>query len=161
MSVTNRLCINSRKSHHSIQMSIGKVLFLYIAERIHVCKGEILLLRTLQDGSTLCCIEEFSFLIQELESIPLLRIMGGCKYNTAVRFFENHSHLSCRGRSKTCLHHIDSARHSRSTYKLLDHITGKSGILSDNDLIPFTIWLRTAFLQFFTISICKLNDIDR
>ena len=73
--MTEKGIIACGESKDGIKMLIGKVSFLDISERIHICKCKVLLFSTLKDRSTFLRIEEFSLLVEKLEGIPLLRIM--------------------------------------------------------------------------------------
>ena len=75
MSVSHGFHIHCRKSKDSIKMIICKISFLYITEAVNIRKVEILALSTFENGGTFLGIEEFAFLVEKFEGIPLLRIM--------------------------------------------------------------------------------------
>ena len=142
-------------------MSIGKILFLNDTKRVNICKAEILSLSTCQNSCALFCIQELTLLVKEFESIPLLRIVRCRKDDTSICLFKHHCHFRCRSGSKTCLHHIHTAGNQRSADKLLHHISGKTGILADNNFISFAVSFRTTLSHLLAVSVSELYNVER
>ena len=155
------LHIYCRKLKHRIDMSIGEILFLNNSKRINIRKVKVLSLGTRQNSRSFFRVKELSPLVKELKSIPLLRIVRGCKDDTSVCLFKHDSHFSGRSGSEAGLHDIHTAGDKSSAHKLLHHITGKTRILADYHLIPRVTGLRTTFPHLFTISVCELYNIKR
>ena len=142
-------------------MHVREILFLDCSERIHISEIEIVRIGALKDGCPFCCIQKFPFLIQQLQGIPLFRIMRSCQDDSSVRLLENHCHLCGRSRRKTGLDYIHSTSYEASAYKLLHHFSRDSGILADNDLVSRVCRLWASFAKFYTVCISEFNNVNR
>ena len=142
-------------------MCISEVLLLDLSEVIHLCECEVLSLSACKHRCTLCRIKELTLLVEELEGVPLLRVMRSCKDDTSVSLFENHSHLCRRSRAESSLHNVNAASDQCSAHKVLDHVAGKTCVLTYNDLIALSRRLWSALAHLLAISVSELYNVKR
>ena len=135
--LADSLRIHGIKSKHCVYMLVGKVFFLDMPYGVNIAEIEIVLLCAGKDLRSFLCIQELPFLIQELQGIPLLRIVGSGQDYPSVSLFKDYSHFCSRCRSISGLYHIHAAGHKSPAYDLLHHLAGDPGILADDHPVPF------------------------
>ena len=77
----------------SIQVHVGIVLFRNLAKAVDPGEIESFSFSEVQDSLAFGSSEEFSLVIQQLEGIPLPRVVGGGQDDASVGSGESHSHL--------------------------------------------------------------------
>ena len=89
-------------------MSIGVVLVLHMSQVIHLGEGEVLRIRHPIDLSSLSIGEEGALVIEQLQGIPVLRVVAGRDDDTGVGSLLGDGKLCRRSGGKTNIHHVEA-----------------------------------------------------
>ena len=81
----------------------------------------------------LLCREELALLVEELEGIPLARVMAGCKDNTATCLRHGYCYLCGRSGGQADVYHVKAHTLQRAAYYHVDHVAGDTGITPKDD----------------------------
>ena len=117
------LHVHGFQSQDGIYMCISEVFLDDCTERVHIGEIEILLFRAFQNGRAFSRIQEFPFLVQEFECIPLFRVMRCCQYDTSVCLFEYDSHFRSRSGCIAGLDHVHAAGDEGTADELFHHFS--------------------------------------
>ena len=136
ISGTNRLHIHERKRQHPLDMLLLITRILdNLAQMLHIGEREILGSGDAQHLGSLSGIEELTPLVQQLQGIPLLRIMAGGQYNATASALHRHGHLGRRCRGKADVHHIKTHPHQGAHDDVPHHRPGDAGIAPHDNLV--------------------------
>ena len=75
---------------------------------LHVRVFERLALRDPEHLGALLGIQELASLIEQLQRVPLLRVMASGQDNTATSALHSHGQLRCRSRRQVNVDHVES-----------------------------------------------------
>ena len=118
----DRLGVNVFELEYLIQMPVSEILLNDCPYGINICKVEVSGLGAVQNCLAFSGIEELALLIEELEGIPLPRVVGGCENDPAVSFRKNDCHFCRRCGSQTRLDDIHTAGCNGAANQILDHL---------------------------------------
>ena len=133
-------------------------VFTVRAEFIHFRKIESFGLSDTKYLVSFFFIQEFSFFIQKLQSIPLFGIVRGGQDNTAAGAFHGYSQLSGRGRSQINVHYVPAHTHKGTYYHILYHFARDARITAYYNLVTF---YSTRFADKGSVCRSKLHDVER
>ena len=161
MRVADGLHIHGRKGQDGVQVLVGEILFLDRAQVVDLREGELLGGGKVQDGLAFHRGEELALVVQELEGVPLARVVAGGQDDATVGLREEDGHLGGRRRGETAFDDIDAATHEGPDDELFHHVARQAGVLADDDLVAGTVRLRLALGQRRGIGCREFHDIDR
>ena len=144
-----------------IQVLFGEVMLRDAAQLRHRCEIEFAAFGAVQDGLAFGRREELAPLVQELEGVPLLRVMGGRQDDAAVRAGESHRHLGRGRRGESRLDDIHAAGDQGAADQLLHHGAAQARILADHHLIACAVGMGPALAQGRAIGIGEFDNINR
>ena len=122
ISLTDSLYINKVKAQNHIYMFlVVTVIFAIAAQMVHIGIFEIFCLGNTQHFVTLCLIQEFALLVQQLQRIPHTGVMAGCDDDTATGTFHRNGNLCRRSGGQTDVHDIEAHTHKGSANHVLYH----------------------------------------
>ena len=154
--------IDCLQRENGIEVLIGEIVLADRAEILDCREVEILFLRKIENLLPFSCSKELTLAVEELESVPLLGIVGGCDDDSAVRSGQDDRHLCGRCRSQSCLDYIDSAGNEGAYNEILHHFPGHSCIPAHNYLVPGPAFLlRFAGRQSGAVGVGELYYINR
>ena len=103
-------------------MLVGEILFLDRAQVVDLGEGERLGGGEVQDGLAFHGGEELTLVVQELEGVPLARVVAGGQDDAAIGLGEQDGHLGGRGGGETALDDVDAAAHEGAHDQLFHHV---------------------------------------
>ena len=154
------LHVHGGQGQDCVQMLVGEVFLLHRAQRVDLREVEILALGEVQDGLALRGGEELSPVVQELEGVPLARIVAGGEDDAAVGMGEEDGHLGGRRRCEAALDDVDAAPHEGADDELLHHVARKAGVLAHDDLVAVAVRLGLPSRKRGGIGRGELDDVD-
>ena len=115
-------CIHKVEAkYHIYMLLIVAVIFAIAAQMVHIGIFEIFCLGNTQHFVTLCLIQEFALLVQQLQRIPHTGVMAGCDDDTATGTFHRNGNLCCGSGGQTDVHDIEAHTHKGSANHVLYH----------------------------------------
>ena len=140
MRVADGLSINQFEAHHIVNVPlVGLIAIDVMAQVVNIGILEVLLLGNLQHLSTVLRGEELALAVQQLQRIPLARIMRSRDDDAAVSAKRLHGKLR-RGRSgEPDVHDIVAHTHDGSAHHIVDHNARDASITPDNDGRPVLV----------------------
>ena len=140
--------------------AVGEILFLDRAQVVDLREGELLGGGEVQDGLAFHGGEELALVVQELEGVPLARVVAGGQDDAAVGLREEDGHFRGGRGGEAALDDIDTAAHEGSDDELLHHVARQTGVLADDDLVAGTVRLRLALRQRGGVSGREFDDVN-
>ena len=125
---------------------------------VNISKFEILLFCYLKHLVSIVFCEEFSFLVQQFQRIPMTWIVARCNDDTTCSLTHTHSQFGSRCRGKSDVKHVIAHAHQCSTNNVLHHFARDTGITSHYNCITFRLLTMTDKSR---ISCCKLHNVER
>ena len=154
--------VHGLELQHGLDVLVREVVLLDRAQLIHRREIEILAGRKVQDRLTLDRREELALVVQELEGVPLARVMRSCEDDAAVRICECHGQLGRGSAGKAAFHHVHSAGDEGSADQLLHHLAADSGVPSDNHFVALAVIGRgLTARESRAVRVCKLHYVYR
>ena len=134
---TDSFQIDERVALDRIDVGLGEVFPLQLPDMVHVHEFEIARFGHVLKGLALVVGQEFPFIVEEFERIPLLRVVGGGQDDTAVGICEAHGHLRGWRRSQAGVDHVDSAGEQRAADQAVDHFAGNARVAAHDHFVAF------------------------
>ena len=105
---------------------ISCLVFSYLIDgaELHIAVGQRQYFGTI--GST----QKFAFVVQQLESIPVFRVVAGSEDDATTGFFQRNGYLYSRGGTQAEVHHIDTDTLQGAANKTIHHLTADTCISS-------------------------------
>ena len=113
------------------------------------------------DGQNLLAsgfVKELTFVVQQLEGIPLDRVVAGGQDETTIGLFGCDSYFCSWGSGEADVDDIKAHANQRTRYALVAHFARQTGITANNDaafLVP------NFLLDYSGVCSCKLYNIKR
>ncbi len=152
--------IHGGKRQDGVQVLVREIFFRDGAQIVHFGKGEIFLLRKIQDSLSFGGGKEFSLVVQEFQGIPLARVVAGGQDDAAVGLGEEDGHFRGGGGGEAALDHVYAAAHQGSYHQLFHHLTADAGVLAHHDFVAIPVRGALPLGQGRRIGGREFNDID-
>ena len=131
ISFADSLHINQLQCQYTVNMLlIVSIVFTIAAQMVYISKFKLFSLSDTKNFISFFLIQKLSLFIQQLQGIPLFRVMACSQNNTATCAFHSNSQFGGRSRSQADVYHIKPHPHQGSAYHVLYHLTGDAGIAS-------------------------------
>ena len=124
---------------------------------VDIGKGEILALCHTEHLLSVGGCQKFAFVIEQLQRIPMPRIVAGRDNDAAGCVTHAHRQFGCGRGSQTDVHHVEAHAHERSADHILHHFARNARISAHHNGVA-------ALILFFNkrgISCRKLDDVKR
>ena len=155
------LGIHGLQGQDGVDVLVGEIMLLDAAQRIDFGEVEFAALREVQDGLALGRGQELAPLIEELEGVPLARVVAGSQDDAAVRLREHHGQFGRGRRGETAADDVHAAGDEGAADELLDHRAADAGVAADDDFIfVAAVGRGLALLQTGTVCIGEFDDVD-
>ena len=159
--LADRFRVHGLQGQDGVDVLVGEVMLLDAAQLVHRGEVEVARFREVQDGLAFGRGEEFAVLVEQLEGVPLARVVAGGQDDAAVCAGEADGQLRGRGGGEAALHHVHAAGHEGAADELLDHRAAEARVAADDHLVALAaVRGGLAHLQARTVCIGELNDID-
>ena len=136
ISLTDSFYVYQFQRQHAVNMFLVVcIVFTVLTDMFDVCKFKFFCSSNTQYLITFCRIQEFTMFIQQLQCIPLSRIMAGSQNNTTACSFHSYSKFCSRSRSQPDIYYIESHSHQRSANHIFHHFTRDTCITAHYNLI--------------------------
>ena len=155
------LHVHGRQGQDGVQVLVGEVLFLDRAQVVDLGEGELLGGGEVQDGLAFHRGEELALVVQELEGVPLARVVAGGQDDAAVGLREQDGHLGGRGGGEAALDDVDAAAHQGAHDELFHHVARQPGVFAYDDFVPLAVRLRLPLGEGGGVRRGEFDDIDR
>ena len=112
----------------------GVILHL-TAQVVHVGIVKVLGFGQAQHLLALGIGQELAIVVQQLEGVPLLGVVGCGDDDATTGMLTHHSKFGCGGCGKADVDHIKAHTHEGTDYGIEHHTARQTGVTSDNDNI--------------------------
>ena len=157
--ILDSLNVHEFQGKHRVDVALVEcVVFCIFAQSIYVSILEVLLLG---DGKYLVAVggsKELPLVVEELEGIPLARVVGSGDDDTASRTAHGHGKFGGRSGGKADVEHIIPHAHQGATHHVLHHLAGDARIAAYDDGIALG---SPATTDEGSVGRCKLHDVER
>ena len=154
------LHIHCGKRKDGIQVLVREVFFLNLAKVVYFGKAEVLFFGEVKNGLALNGSEEFTFVIEKLEGVPLPGIVAGGEDDSAVCVSKKHRHFRGGSGGETAFNYVYSAADESSNHKLLHHVSGHAGILAHHNFVAVPVGLGLALRKGGSICRRKFHNVN-
>ena len=136
ISLTDSFYVYQFQRQYAVNMFLVVcIIFTILTNMFDICKFKFFCSSNTQNLITFCRIQEFTMLIQQLQGIPLSRIMAGCQNDTTTCTFHSYCKFCSRSRSQSDIYYIESHSHQRSANHIFHHLTRDTRITAYYNLI--------------------------
>ena len=104
--LADRCSVHLGKAQHHLHVGIGVVLVLHMSQVIHLGEGEVLRISHPIDLPSLSIGEEGALVIEELQGIPVLRVVARRDDDAGIGTLLGDGKLCRRGGGETDIDHI-------------------------------------------------------
>ena len=160
MSVPDGFRVHGRKCQDGVQVLVREILLFDGAEVIDLRETELLARGEVQHRLAFHRRKELTLVVEELEGVPLARVVAGGQDDAAVGLCEEDGHFGGRGGGETALHHVDAAAHEGPDDELFHHVAGQAGVLSDHNLVAGAVRMRFPLRKGGGVGGRELDDVD-
>ena len=155
----NGLLVDQRQSQHALDVGIDGVEILSDGTQVvDLGETDLVALGQAQHLVALGGVDELALGVEQLQGVPMLRVVRGGDDNAAVGLLVDNGHLGGRRRGKAGLDDVDAHTDKGAYNQTVDHSARQTGIATDNECKTLA---RLPALQEGGKSRSEFNDIDR
>ena len=154
----NLLNINELECKHLVDVCRVEVLARnHLSDIVNIREDEVLLLGQSEHQLTLLSIEELTLLVEELERIPLLRVVRCGDDDTTVSLVCDNCHLGTRCGAETYIDYIHATTEECTLDDVVHHLARDTCVATydDTQLLGLILACNKA-----SVGDSKLNDVD-
>ena len=149
--------IDQLQGEHAVDvLLVDAVVFAVVAHVVHVGEVEIFGLGNGQNLLTLGFVEELALMVEQLQRIPMARIVRRGDDDAAVGLEPAHGQFRGRRGGKADIDHVVAHAHERAADDVFHHLARDAGIAPHDDAIVLRLGRATNERG---IGRCKFHDI--
>ena len=158
-SLADCLGINKIEIKHRLDVTVIKRRIVNnLSEMVNLSIFKVLALSDVEHLITVVFGEKFTVGVEQLQGIPLTRIMACSDDDSTISSRHGDSKFGGRSCGKTDVEHIESHAHESSADDGVNHLTRHAGVSTYDNLSAAVGGVTTNECG---ISRCKLNDVER
>ena len=150
--------IDERMMLHGVDMCLREIFPFQRPDTVHVHEFEVFGLGYALEGLAFGVSQEFAFLIEQLQGVPLLGVVRSRQDDAAVGVFEKDGHFRRRRRREAGVYDIDAAGEQGPRNDAVHHLAGNAGVAAHDHFQTLPVGM--LLLELAGISRREFDDVD-